>query len=147
MKTNDDNTETAAPEAPQDEYEYFDMVAKKYPLQRPKLPPNEEAEYLRRLKEFRECRRDAGRKIDPETAEVRGFYGQILDPYEIDPLLPEECQCGGWNHFARSPGSDIWVEFGDLPAAIRDALRKRPRASDELPDDLLCSRIAYPGGQ
>jgi hypothetical protein len=118
MKTKNNNTETAAaaaPEAPQDEYEYFDMLAEKYCPQRPNLLPNEEAEYLRRIKEFRERRREAGRKIDPETAEVHGFYGQILDPYEIDPLLPEECQCVGWNHFARSPGGDICVYFGDLP--------------------------------
>src|SRR5438477_10374561 len=104
MGTNNNNNETAAaaPESPQDEYEYFNMVAKKYLLQRPKPPPNEEAEYFRRLKEFRERRREAGRKIDPETAEVRGFYGQILDPYEIDVLLPEEYQGCRWNHFARS---------------------------------------------
>lgn len=69
MKTND-NTETAAaaPEEPQDEYEYFRMIYEKYG--RPKLPPNEEAEYLRRINEFRERRREAGLKIDPETAEV-----------------------------------------------------------------------------
>jgi hypothetical protein len=86
MKTKNNNTETAAaaPEARQDEYEYFDMVREKYCPQRPNLLPNEEAEYLRRIKEFRERRREAGLKIDPETAEVRGRYGDIFDPYEID---------------------------------------------------------------
>ena len=137
MKTKNNNTETAAaaPEARQDEYEYFDIVREKYCPQRPNLLPNEEAEYLRRIKEFRDRRREAGRKIDPETAEVRGRCGNLFDPYEIDPLCPEEyADDYGWNHFARSPGSDIWVYFGDLPAATLDALRKRPRVSDELPD-------------
>lgn len=134
MKTENNNTETAAaaPEAPQNEYEYFNMVAKKYPLQRPKLPPNEEAEYLRRLEEFRDRRREAVRKIDPETAEFRVFYGNSFDPYEIDPLLPDEladhCVRSYW---ARSPGSDIWVWEGDLPDATLDALKKRPKS--ELP--------------
>jgi hypothetical protein len=121
-------TAAAAPEAPQDEYEYFYMVAKKYALQRPKLPPNEEAEYLGRIKEFRERRREAGRKIDPETAEVRCVHGQTLDPYGLYLELPEECHQVGRNYFARSPGSDIWVEFGDLPAATRNGLWKRDRA-------------------
>jgi hypothetical protein len=135
MNTKNNSTETAAgaPEAPQNEYEYFYTVAKKYPLQRPKLPPNEEAEYLRRLKEFRERRREAGRKIDPETAEVVVTYGDTSDPYEIDPLLPEEWRQGGRNYFARFPGSDIWVEFGDLPAATADALGNKKPSNGELP--------------
>jgi len=134
MKTKNNNTETAAPEARQDEYEYFDMVREKYCPQRPNLLPNEEAEYLRRIKEFRERRREAGRKIDPETAEVRGRYGDIFDPYEIDVLLPAEyADCGGRNYFARSPGSDIWVYFGDLPAATVDALGNKEPINGELP--------------
>jgi hypothetical protein len=28
----------------------------------------------------------------------------------------------GRKYFARSPGSDIWVWFGDLPDAVRTAL-------------------------
>jgi hypothetical protein len=147
MKTNDNNTETAAgaPEAPQNEYEYFNTVAKKYlkqpeldseeyhrrwdnhdhPATEPKLPPNEEAEYFRRIKEFRERRREDGRKIDPETAEVMSNWGETLDPYGIDPLLPQELRQLAKNHFARSPGSDIWVWSEDLPVATHRALQER----------------------
>jgi hypothetical protein len=67
-------------------------------------------------------RKQAGLQIDPETAEVHWQYGQVADPYGVDPDLPEEYQCVGRNYFARSPGSDVWVEFGDLPDAVRDAL-------------------------
>jgi hypothetical protein len=67
-------------------------------------------------------RTEAGLKIDPETAEVEWEYAQTLDPYGLDPDLPEECQCVGREYFARSPGSDVWVHFGDLPEATRDAL-------------------------
>ena len=56
-------------------------------------------------------RKEAGRKIDPETAEVLlGF-------------------------FARSPGSDVWVWFGDLSDATRDALWEKYR-SKPFPADL-----------
>ena len=148
METNNINTETAAagPKAPQDEYEYFRMIAKKYPplpemddqeydrwrqnnghpVTEPKLPPNEEAEYLRRIKEFRARRREAGLKIDLETAENFPFWIEICDPYDIDVLLPRERKgCFKKTWFYRSPGSDIWVEEGDLPEATRRALEEK----------------------
>ena len=76
----------------------------------------------KKLVEWLAARKEAGLHIDPETAEVVGNYGQILDPYGVDPYLPAECQQGGWDHFARAPGSDVWVWFGDLPAATRAIL-------------------------
>jgi hypothetical protein len=157
MKTKNNSTETAAaaPEAPQNEYEYFEMVAKKYfplpeldpeegarrwnsndhPATEPKLPPNEEAEYLRRIKEFRERRREAGLKIDPETAEICMAWVEASDPYDIDPLLARElrrCPIKTW--FVRSPGSDIWVEEEDLPDGIVRALEEKydPSVSGRL---------------
>ena len=69
-----------------------------------------------------QIRKEAGLKIDPETAEVDWTYGQVLDPYGVYPDLPEEYRQVGRAYFARSPGSDIWVNFGDLPEATRDAL-------------------------
>jgi len=74
------------------------------------------------LKEYRSIRKEAGRHIDPATAEVDWEYGQTADPYGIKPDLPEECQQIGRVYFARSPGSDMWVCFGDLPEAICTAL-------------------------
>jgi hypothetical protein len=70
-------------------------------------------------------RKEAALHIDPETAEVEWSYGQTLDPYGVDPDLPEEYHCIGRNYFARAPGSDVWVEFGDLPNPVRDALWKK----------------------
>src|SRR6266446_5833747 len=60
---------------------------------------------------------------------------QTLDPYGVYPELPEEYQQVGREYFARSPGSDVWVEFGDLPEASRDALWKKHR-----------SKLAFPAG-
>ena len=74
------------------------------------------------LKEYLSAREEAGRHIDPATAEVFWTYAQTLDPYGIDPDLPEEYQQTGREYFARSPGSEIWVWFGDLPEATRTAL-------------------------
>lgn len=61
-------------------------------------------------------------RIDPATAEVNWIYGQVADPYGLDPDLPEENYCVGRLYFARDPASDIWVEFGDLPEDTREAL-------------------------
>jgi hypothetical protein len=33
-------------------------------------------------------RREAGLKIDPETAEVRWEYGQVMDPYGVNKVCP-----------------------------------------------------------
>jgi hypothetical protein len=77
----------------------------------------------------------AGRHIDPETAGVCWEYALTLDPYGVYPDLPEEYQQVGRAHFARSPGSDIWVEFGDLPVATRQALWTRAGRPPSINDD------------
>jgi hypothetical protein len=74
------------------------------------------------LEEWEAWRRAAGLHIDPETADVHWAYTQVLDPYNVWPEIPEECDCVGRSYFARSPGMGVWVEFGDLPDATRNAL-------------------------
>jgi hypothetical protein len=66
--------------------------------------------------------------IDPATAEVDWSFAQNFDPYGTIPDLPEELQVVGRAYFARRPGSDIWVHFGDLPDEVRAKLRKHPNA-------------------
>jgi hypothetical protein len=80
-------------------------------------------------------RKEAALKIDPRTAEVFWCYAQTLDPYGVDPDLPEEYQQVGREYFARSPGNDVWVWFGDLPDGVRDALWERHK-----------SKLAFPAG-
>ena len=80
-------------------------------------------------------RKEAGVKINPETAEVDWNYAHTGDPYGIRSDLPEEYRQIGRVYFARSPGSDIWVHFGDLPEETRDALWKRHK-----------SKLAFPAG-
>ncbi len=70
------------------------------------------------VEEWLRIRKEAALKIDPETTEVTWHYGYTLDPYGIDPDLPEELKQIGRVRFARSPGSDIWVSFGDLPEGV-----------------------------
>jgi hypothetical protein len=81
-------------------------------------------------------RKEAGRKIDPETAEVMWAYAQTLDPYGVDPELPEELWQVGRAYFARSPKSDIWVWFGDLPDGTGDRLWKRHKRELAFPAGL-----------
>jgi hypothetical protein len=80
-------------------------------------------------------RKEAARQIDPETAEVTWLYAQSMDPYGVIPDLPEEYEQIGREYFARSPGSDVWVWFGDLPDATKKALREKREA-----------KLAFPAG-
>jgi hypothetical protein len=81
----------------------------------------------RDVEEFLAIRRKAAQHIDPETAEVERDYGMDADPYGIDRDLPEELQQVARIYFARSPGSDIWVWFGDLPETVRLAVMGEAR--------------------
>ncbi len=81
--------------------------------------------------EFLSIRKEAGLKIDPATAEVTWHHEQVLDPYGIRDLSPEE-DCVGAVLFARAPGSDVWVSQYELPSATVDALRLR---IEQEPDD------------
>ena len=74
------------------------------------------------IEEYLAVRKAEGLRIDPNTAEVDWGYGQVLDPYGIIGNLPDECDCVGRVYFARAPGSELWVEFGDLPDETRNAL-------------------------
>jgi hypothetical protein len=98
-------------------------------------------------------RKQAALHMDPETAEVEWIYADITDPYGVLP----ECErggCLGRAYFARTPGSNVWVEFGDLPKMTHDALWQKhgskwgfppepprrlvPEAFDATPDDHTC---------
>jgi hypothetical protein len=83
------------------------------------------------LRNWLALRKEAAKHIDGATAEVDWNYDLVLDPYGIDPELPEEyrltdeCRCVGRNYFARAPGSDVWVSFDDLPDVTREALWRK----------------------
>jgi hypothetical protein len=76
-------------------------------------------------------RKAVGLQIDPNTAEVDWTYAQVLDPYGDGLDLPEERRQVGRDYFARSPGSDLWVWFGDLPDTTRKALWDKSQTMDE----------------
>jgi hypothetical protein len=77
-------------------------------------------------------RKEAALKIDPETAELRWAYGQILDPYGVEKNLPDEAYQLGRVWFARAPDSDIWISFYDLPDDVATALTRKIQALDEI---------------
>jgi hypothetical protein len=87
--------------------------------------------------EWLEIRKEAALHIDPETAEVDWCYAQALDPYGVIPDLPEECWQVGREYFARAPGSDIWVWFGDLPTATESALWEKHKRKLAFPAGLF----------
>ena len=101
--------------------------------QQPTIDPNRENSQTTK-EQWLTVRKEAALRIDPETAEVLWDYALTLDPYGIEGV-PEEYQQVGREYFARSPGSDIWVWFGDLPDTTRHALWEKHK-----------SRLAFPAG-
>jgi hypothetical protein len=73
-----------------------------------------------------ERRRQIGLTIDPATAETMFWYADLYDPYRI---CDEKMHIGqiGRERFARHPDASWrdWVNFDDLPEAIRNALWER----------------------
>jgi hypothetical protein len=98
--------------------------------------PQKSADQIRK-REWLALRKKAGREIDPETAEVLWDYVLTLDPYGIHPEITEELSCIGRDYFARSPESDIWVWFGDLPRATERALWEKHKTELAFPAGLL----------
>jgi hypothetical protein len=90
------------------------------------------------VEEWLTVRKEAGLQIDPETAEVMWTYANILDPYGVYPDDSEECI--GRAYFARPSGIDVWVEFGDLPDATRNALWEKLEARRTFPEPTVYRR-------
>jgi len=97
------------------------------------IPTRESETKKRTRKQWLAVRKEAGLKIDPETAEVSWEHGSVRDPYGLYDLTGEEDNIGR-NYFARSPGS-VWVSFHDLPDVVRDRLWARVMAGDFDHDD------------
>jgi hypothetical protein len=88
------------------------------------------------LKEWLGLRLAEAKLIDPATAKLFWEYGYNLDPYGLDPDMPDDFKQVGRVYFACRPESDIWVCFYYLPHDVRDALWKRrnfEEDDDELP--------------
>jgi hypothetical protein len=66
-------------------------------------------------------------RINPDTAEVRYEYSQFLDPYGVSRRKYYKMMA---HYFARSPGSDIWVAWGDLPYEVEESLWQKHRQTD-----------------
>ena len=85
-----------------------------------------------KIEKWLAIRKEEALKIDPETAEVDLAYAPPSDPYgvmdqwESPPELQDFDELGEPAFFARAPGSDIWVWFGDLPEEIQDKLSHKP---------------------
>jgi hypothetical protein len=93
----------------------------------------EKAEIERRLTVVKE----EAFKIDPDTAEIHHSHTRYFDPYNVldEWELPEELQEASyydWVSFARAPGSDIWVEFHDLPCETRERLLERLKTNPRV---------------
>jgi hypothetical protein len=76
------------------------------------------------LKQWLADRKEAAKRINIATCEITWEWGQILDPYGVRQLTPEEEQIGRLA-FVRSPESGGWVSLYDLPEASAHALRQR----------------------
>jgi len=93
-------------------------------------------------KSFLQTREEAGLRIDLQTAEVMWTYARVGDPYGLFP--PTWDSCVGREYWARTPGSDIWVCFDDLPQAIMEALLARHSSKLDFPAGLEWALGAQP---
>jgi hypothetical protein len=107
----------------QDREQYLAVLNKKQ-----ELSDQDREQYLAVIKEV-------GLKIDVETAEVFWDWGSERDPYHLFEHGDDWEDCVGRNQWARSPGSKVWVEFGDLPKATQDALWEKHKS--QLCDGML----------
>lgn len=89
------------------------------------------------VEQWLQVRKEAALMIDAETAEVTWCYALTLDPYGVIPDLPAEYRQVGREYFARSPGSDTWAWFGDLPDKIGKKLWEMHKAKLVFPAGLF----------
>ena len=87
--------------------------------------------------EYLAIRKKAALEIDPRTAEIEWWYAQTVDPYGVRSEIPDECRQVGREYFARSPGSEVWVSFSDLPDETRKVLRDALRLNRRIPANHL----------
>ena len=99
--------------------------------------PNEPTNDQISVDEWLAIRKQAGLEIDPDTAEVMWTYAHTIDPYGVHTDLSDEEKQIGRIYFARSPGGEIWVDYGDLPVKTLTALRgsEQERRSLKAYDD------------
>lgn len=96
------------------------------------------------VEQWLEVRRAAALTIDPATAETDWIYALTLDPYGVRTDLPKEFRQVGREYFARSPGRDIWVWFGDLPDDVRRKLWERDKHDLAFPAGLPITHSREP---
>jgi hypothetical protein len=96
-------------------------------------------ERARDVGEWLAVRKEEGKRIDPATAETMWTYECVADPYGLVPpadLSDEARGVSGRCYWARSPGSDIWLLFDDLPEATVKALWARDKRELAFPAGL-----------
>jgi len=81
------------------------------------------------IEAFHEKVRAEALRIDPERAEVAFWWADDDDPYQVSGMPVELSLCIGREHFARNPGSDIWIWFDDLPKETAEKLKHRRKPS------------------
>jgi hypothetical protein len=84
-------------------------------------------------------RTEAGKRINPETAEVWFEYANDFDPYREDPEIEQVSV--GRVFFAADPEERIAVEWSELPEETQAALDEKYRAADREGWERLISAI------
>jgi hypothetical protein len=86
--------------------------------------------YAPEVLEQRLARKEAGKMLDPDAAEVICLYVETTDPYGFCAELPEGISSIARGYFARAIGSETWIVFSDLPEATVQRLLQRINAGD-----------------
>jgi hypothetical protein len=92
--------------------------------------------------EWRMVRKEAGRILDPDAADVICLYVETADPYGFCAEIPEGVSCVARDYFARAVGSEMWIVFSDLPERTAERLWQRINAGDFDAAEQESNRIA-----
>jgi hypothetical protein len=87
------------------------------------LKPRRRGETAEELQAFLIARIEQGKRINPETCEVRYFWTDGIDPYEV--FQPTDESFSVQDCFVRNSESEEWVHISDLLDEICKALDAR----------------------
>ena len=105
-------------------------------------------EYSEKTKAWLAVRKAEALKIDPETAIVDWQYGQTMDPYGVEPDLPDEMVSVGREFFVADQtatfGSASWIcrakpaaRFGSRSTTVPRTGIRRPKSCGGRRDMLV----------
>jgi hypothetical protein len=88
-----------------------------------KYPPLKPRTTMAEVEAFRAARKAQGRLINPKTCQVRKFWTNAIDHYNL--FKPTDDAVSVYDLFVRNADDEEWVHCTDIPGAIDNVLNAR----------------------